>query len=185
MSGSMVYERPFAGMQTARAGVTPASIPVDGPVTSPADGPVSSSAPGALPPQVGCCIGASANPTMPRRCWPGSGATSGVRPGVTSGDRSSDFSGARRAYRRACLVPSPDGFPQIPLAAHVVSPQVINIGGREAACCVTNSSNPRASGGTADAPALGAGVARRASSNLASPTTEHSRSSLGHRLHPS
>ena len=31
----------------------------------------------------------------------------------------------------------------------------------------------RASGGTADAPALGAGVARRASSNLASPTTAH------------
>ena len=32
----------------------------------------------------------------------------------------------------------------------------------------------RASGGTADAPALGAGVARRASSNLASPTIDRS-----------
>jgi hypothetical protein len=41
----------------------------------------------------------------------------------------------------------------------------------------------RASGGTADAPALGAGVARRASSNLASPTNPAG-AVVGHRLNP-
>jgi len=113
--------------ETARAGVTPASIPVDGPVTSPADGPVSSSVPGALPPQVGCCLGASANPTMSRRCWPGSGATSGVRPSVTSGDRSSDFSGARRAYRRPWAGPESRRFSTSPSEGSVVSPQLVNL----------------------------------------------------------
>src|SRR3989442_11615189 len=45
------------------------------------------------------------------------------------------------------------------------------------------AAEPRASGGTADAPALGAGVARRASSNLASPTNlAHSRADQEHSL---
>jgi len=93
------------GMETARAGVIPASIPVDGPVTSPVDGPASSSVPGTLPPQVGCCIGSPANPTHRRACWPGSSANSGVRSSATSSDRSSDFSGARHRYRRPSVGP--------------------------------------------------------------------------------
>ena len=54
--------------------------------------------------------------------------------------------------------------------------------GRSVDSAPTRRAHDRASGGTADAPALGAGVARRASSNLASPTSTPG-APLGHRFH--